>query len=256
MDRAWPLWAGHPSTLPSSTTHLGLSGQSAEGRLGFQRLLAEVALDHVGIIFGLEMSRLARSCKGLASTPGTVRCPASARSWPDGDGLYDPTDYNDRLLLGLKGMMSEAELHILKERMYQGRLNKARRGEFVGLPPIGYIAAAQRWWPDHRSGRAGASGGAAALRPVRPPGHGAWPAALPGASPRFRSQPGTSEPRTQPGTTGVASALTRDPAEPAAPPDLREGPTAWLSSHRPPPSAARDVPAQAGVSAVPRNAWC
>jgi DNA invertase Pin-like site-specific DNA recombinase len=64
----------------------------------------------------------------------------------DADGLYDPTDYNDRLLLGLHGMMSEAELHILKERMYQGKLNKARRGELLGVPPIGYIRTPAREW--------------------------------------------------------------------------------------------------------------
>ena len=57
----------------------------------------------------------------------------------DADGVYDPTDHNDRLLLGLTGIMSEAELHILKERMHQGKLNKARRGELLGPPPIGYL---------------------------------------------------------------------------------------------------------------------
>ncbi len=118
---------------------LGLSGQSAEGRLGFQRLLAEVALDHVGLILGLEMSRLARSCKDWHQL--LEWCARFRTLLADADGLYDPTDYNDRLLLGLKGTMSEAELHILKERMYQGRLNKARRGELFGPPPIGYVAS-------------------------------------------------------------------------------------------------------------------
>jgi DNA invertase Pin-like site-specific DNA recombinase len=78
---------------------LGISGQSAEGRLGFQRLLAEVALDHVGVILGLEMSRLARSCKdwhNLLELCGRFRTLLA-----DADALYDPTDYNDRLLLGL-----------------------------------------------------------------------------------------------------------------------------------------------------------
>ena len=118
---------------------LGKSGQSIEGRPGFQRLLAEVALDHVGLILGLEMSRLARSCKdwhNLLELCGRFRTLLG-----DADTLYDPTDYNDRLLLGLTGIMSEAELHILKERMYQGKLNKARRGELSQLPPIGYIQA-------------------------------------------------------------------------------------------------------------------
>ena len=116
---------------------LGKSGQSAEGRPGFQRLLAEVALDHVGLILGLEMSRLARSCKDWHQL--LELCARFRTLLADADGLYDPTDYNDRLLLGLKGTMSEAELHVLKERMYQGKLNKARRGELFNLPPIGYV---------------------------------------------------------------------------------------------------------------------
>jgi DNA invertase Pin-like site-specific DNA recombinase len=119
---------------------LGQSGQSAEGRLGFQRLLAEVALDHIGLILGLEMSRLARSCKDWHQL--LELCARFRTLLADADGLYDPTDYNDRLLLGLKGTMSEAELHILKERMYQGKLNKARRGELYGVPPIGYVRVA------------------------------------------------------------------------------------------------------------------
>jgi DNA invertase Pin-like site-specific DNA recombinase len=116
---------------------LGISGSSAVGRAGFQRLLAEVALDHVGIILGAEMSRLARSNKDwhqlleLCARYGTLIA--------DLDGLYDPSRYNDRLLLGLKGTMSEAELHILRQRLLQGKLQKARRGE-LGMPvPTGYL---------------------------------------------------------------------------------------------------------------------
>jgi DNA invertase Pin-like site-specific DNA recombinase len=116
---------------------LGKSGQSAEGRPGFQRLLAEVALDHVGVIFGLEMSRLARSCKDWHQL--LELCGRFQTLLADADAVYDPTDYNDRLLLGLTGIMSEAELHIIKERMHQGKLNKARRGELLGPPSIGYL---------------------------------------------------------------------------------------------------------------------
>ena len=115
----------------------GRSGQTVEGRLGFQHLLAEIGLDHVGIIFGLEMSRLARSNKDwhqLLELCAIFRTLLAAQ-----DGLYDPTDHNDRLLLGLKGTMSEAELHILRSRMYQGLLNKARRGEVFNHPPAGYV---------------------------------------------------------------------------------------------------------------------
>ena len=115
----------------------GKSGQTAEGRPGFQRLLAEVALDRVGLILGLEMSRLARCCSDWHHLLDL--CARYHTLLADPDGLYDPTDHNDRLLLGLSGMMSEAELHILKERMYRGKLNKAQRGELFNHPPIGYI---------------------------------------------------------------------------------------------------------------------
>jgi DNA invertase Pin-like site-specific DNA recombinase len=115
----------------------GRSGQTVEGRLGFQYLLAEISLDHVGIIFGLEMSRLARSNKDWHQL--LELCAIFRTLLADQDGLYDPTDYNDRLLLGLKGTMSEAELHVLRARMYQGLLNKARRGEVFNHPPAGYI---------------------------------------------------------------------------------------------------------------------
>lgn len=123
---------------------LGKSGQSIEGRPGFQRLLAEVALDHVGLILGLEMSRLARCCKDwhhLLELCGRYRVLLA-----DADGVFDPTDYSDRLLLGLHGVMNEAELHVLKQRMYQGKLNKARRGELLGLPPLGYLRLATGEW--------------------------------------------------------------------------------------------------------------
>jgi DNA invertase Pin-like site-specific DNA recombinase len=122
---------------------LGKSGQSIEGRPGFQRLLAEVALDHVGLILGLEMSRLARCCKDwhhLLELCGRYRVLLA-----DADGIYDPTAYADRLLLGLHGVMNEAELHVLQQRMYQGKLNKARRGELLGIPPIGYLRVGDEW---------------------------------------------------------------------------------------------------------------
>src|SRR6186713_3298646 len=123
---------------------LGKSGQSIEGRPGFQRLLAEVALDRVGLILGLEMSRLARCCKDwhqLLELCGRYRVLLA-----DADGVYDPTEHSDRLLLGLHGVMNEAELHVLKQRMYQGKLNKARRGELLSTPPIGYIRVSTGEW--------------------------------------------------------------------------------------------------------------
>jgi DNA invertase Pin-like site-specific DNA recombinase len=116
---------------------LGKSGASAVGRAGFQRLVSEVSLDHVGMIFGVEMSRLARSNKDWHQL--LELCALFHTLIADLDGIYDPAQYNDRLLLGLKGTMSEAELHILKQRMHQGRLSKAQRGELHFALPVGYI---------------------------------------------------------------------------------------------------------------------
>ena len=118
----------------------GHSGSSAAGRNGFQRLLAEVSSGRVGLILGLEMSRLARSCKDWHAL--LELCAIYRTLLADADGLYDPSHYNDRLLLGLKGTMSEAELHILKSRLQQGLWNKAERGEVLNHPPIGYLRSA------------------------------------------------------------------------------------------------------------------
>jgi len=115
----------------------GHSGSTAEGRHGFQRLLAEVGLDHVGIILGLELSRLARSNKDWHQL--IELCAIFGTMLADQDGLYDPTDYNDRLLLGLRGIMNEAELHILQGRMHQALLNKAKRGDLYIRAPAGYL---------------------------------------------------------------------------------------------------------------------
>jgi DNA invertase Pin-like site-specific DNA recombinase len=116
---------------------LGLSGQSLEGRVGFQRLLAEVSLGHVGLVLGIEMSRLARSCRDWHHL--LELCAVFGSLLGDADGTYDPRDHNDRLLLGLKGTMSEAELHILRGRLDAGKKNKARRGEWFAQAPIGYV---------------------------------------------------------------------------------------------------------------------
>ena len=115
----------------------GKSAASAVGRLGFQRLVAEVGLDHVGIVLGVEMSRLARSNRDWHQLLET--CALFRTLIGDLDGVYDPSDYNDRLLLGLKGTMSEAELHILKRRMLEGKKAKARRGELGMQVPMGYF---------------------------------------------------------------------------------------------------------------------
>lgn len=116
---------------------LGKSGRTSDNRQGFQRLVAEVGLDHVGIILGIEMSRLARSNKDWHHLLEV--CALFRTLIADTNGVYDVTQYSDRLLLGLSGIMSEAELHILKARMHQGKLNKARRGELAFALPMGYL---------------------------------------------------------------------------------------------------------------------
>jgi DNA invertase Pin-like site-specific DNA recombinase len=118
----------------------GVSGTTVENRPGFQRLLAEVSLGHVGIVFGREMSRLSRSCRDWHQL--LELCALFQVLIADADGVYDPTEPSDRLLLGLRGMMSEAELHVLKARMHQGKLNKARRGELFTCVPVGYVRSA------------------------------------------------------------------------------------------------------------------
>lgn len=116
---------------------LGLSGAQSRDRDGFQHLVTEVALGHAGIVLGLEVSRLARN---NADWHRLLELAAMSRTLIlDEDGVYDPASFNDRLLLGLKGTMSEAELHILKSRLQGGILNKARRGELELPLPVGLV---------------------------------------------------------------------------------------------------------------------
>ncbi|HKH35599.1 MAG TPA: recombinase family protein [Rubrobacter sp.] len=116
---------------------LGKSASSAEGREGFARLVAEVGLDHVGLILGVGISRLARSSKDWHQL--LEICALFGTLIADLDGVYDASQYNDRLLLGLKGTMSEAELHVIKQRLHEGKLGKARRGELTFALPVGYV---------------------------------------------------------------------------------------------------------------------
>ena len=136
VDRAQALgW--HPERIEMLDADLGQSAASVEGRDDFKTLAAEVALGHVGIIFGWEVSRLARNnadwyrLLDLAALFGTLIA--------DIEGVYDPRLYNDRLLLGLKGTMSEAELHMLHQRLNAGRLSKVMRGEYVQHLPTGLV---------------------------------------------------------------------------------------------------------------------
>src|ERR1035441_2448557 len=128
----WPIERIH--TIDSDT---GISGAHADNRDGFQQLVSEVALGRAGIVLGLEVSRLARN---NADWHRLLELAALAQTLIlDEDGIYDPAHFNDPLLLGLKGTMSEAELHVLKARLIGGQRNKARRGELQMMPPIGLV---------------------------------------------------------------------------------------------------------------------
>jgi DNA invertase Pin-like site-specific DNA recombinase len=115
----------------------GESGASAAWREGFQRLVSDVGMGRAGIVMGLEVSRLARNNADWHRL--LEICALADTLILDEDGVYDPTNFNDRLLLGLKGAMSEAELHVLKARLRGGILNKVRRGEYRCVLPTGFV---------------------------------------------------------------------------------------------------------------------
>jgi DNA invertase Pin-like site-specific DNA recombinase len=135
-DRAvalgWPL-----ERVIVIDSDLGQSGASTADREGFQRLVSEVGLGRAGIVLGLEVSRLARNCADWHRL--LEICAVTDTLILDEDGLYDPGQFNDRLLLGLKGTFSEAELHVLRARLRGGILNKARRGELKNPLPVGLV---------------------------------------------------------------------------------------------------------------------
>ena len=115
---------------------LGVSAATADSRKGFARLVTEVTMGRAGVVLGIEMSRLARTGRDWHQL--LELCSLSGVLLADPDGVYDPGVYNDRLLLGLKGTMSEAELYLIRQRMLSGRLAKAERGELAIPLPIGY----------------------------------------------------------------------------------------------------------------------
>ena len=115
---------------------LGRSGSTTTGRTGFAKLVADVALKKAGIIFGLEVSRLARNNKDWYQLLDL--CSLTSTLIADAEGVYNPSSFNDRLLLGLKGTMSEAELHLIKSRMLHGIYHKAQKGELRFNLPVGY----------------------------------------------------------------------------------------------------------------------
>ena len=229
----------------------GQSGQSMVTRLGFQRLLAEVSLDHVGLILGLEMSRLARSNKDWHQL--LELCAIFRTLLADADGLYDPTDYNDRLLLGLRGMMNEAELYIMKGRLLEGRRHKAQRGDLLNDPPLGYVRGPDGDYqldPDEQAQRVvrlifdvfeqqGSLHGllrylvAHDIRLADSPPH-----------------------RPQPGATGVASSESDDLTKPAAPSDLCRCLSLGASQDRPAQATARSPPVPDGPSIPLSPARC
>jgi DNA invertase Pin-like site-specific DNA recombinase len=125
---------------------LGMSGAHSVARDGFQELVAAVGLRKVGIVLGLEVSRLARNSVDWQQL--LQLCAYTDTLILDEEGIYDPANFNDRLLLGLKGTMSEAELHLLRSRLRGGILNKARRGELALRLPVGLVRL-----PDGRCAR-------------------------------------------------------------------------------------------------------
>src|SRR2546430_6655117 len=130
IELGWP-----PAWVSVVDEDLGRSGASTDGRLGFKDLVAEVGLGQVGLILALEVSRLARSSADWHQL--LELCALTGTLIADSDGIYSPGDFNDRLLLGLKGTMSEAELHLIRARLQGGLRNKAARGELRMHLPVG-----------------------------------------------------------------------------------------------------------------------
>jgi DNA invertase Pin-like site-specific DNA recombinase len=129
-------WGFAPDHVVVIDDDLGVSASGRAERVGFERLVADVALGRAGIVLGLEVSRLARNNRDWYELLDL--CAMRETLIGDADGIYDPAAYNDRLLLGLKGTMSEAELHILKARMLAGLRHKAAKGELRFRLPAGY----------------------------------------------------------------------------------------------------------------------
>lgn len=143
----WP-----PERVVVIDSDLGQSGASAD-RQGLQRLVAAVGMGQVGMVLGLEVSRLARNSADWHRL--LEICALTRTLILDEDGLYDPGHFNDRLLLGLKGTMSEAELHVLRARLRGGILSKAARGELKTRLPVGFVYSADGHMvldPDQQAG--------------------------------------------------------------------------------------------------------
>lgn len=151
VSLGWPR-----SAVEVIDADLGLSGRSAERRNGFKDLVGRVCVGEVGAIFGLEVSRLARSSADLSRLLELARLTDTLVV--DADGIYDLANFNDRLLLGLKGTMSEAELHLLAGRLQGAKRAAAERGE-LRFPAAGRLGLRRRRQHHHRPRRRGPGGG-------------------------------------------------------------------------------------------------
>lgn len=121
---------------------VGKSGTSTVGRDDFAWLVSEVTLDHVGLVAGFQINRLAREDETICHLIKV--CALFDTLLADQDGVYHPQDFNDRLVLTIKGLVGGVELHQIQQRMQQGRLERARRGEWLGVPPLGYVIGQDR----------------------------------------------------------------------------------------------------------------
>jgi DNA invertase Pin-like site-specific DNA recombinase len=139
IELGWP-----PSRVEVIDEDQGRSGSTAAHRTGFQRLTSEVSLGKVGIVFMLEASRLARNNSDWYRL--IEICGVSGTLIADESAVYNPREPNDRLLLGVKGTLSEAELFTLRTRLYEGRWNKARKGLLHFPLPVGYVVTADGGW--------------------------------------------------------------------------------------------------------------
>ena len=223
----------------------GNSGKTAERRAGFHRLLAEVTMDHVGLILGIEMSRVARNNKDWHHL--MEMCAIFGTILADEDRIYDPRDADDRLLLGFKGTISEYELVLMHNRLERGRLHKAKRVRVDPRRPLRVCQAAHRG-SRPRSRRAGASDRAAGLRQVRRTGLLPAPLPLSGAEqdppgdarpPRAAARPVGMAP-AQPGHCWAGCSITRSMRGP-----IPTAVAASITSGRPPSGGKlkmREVP--------------
>ena len=126
-------WPAHQVVVIDAD--LGRSGAQTAGRVGFKELVADVGLGKVGIVLGIEVSRLARNNADWYQLLDL--CAITDTLIADADGVYHPADFNDRLVLGLKGTMSEAELHLIRSRLTAGLKHKAAKGELRQGLPVG-----------------------------------------------------------------------------------------------------------------------